>query len=125
LLGALAAVLEERLAASAVAGHTGALRIGFGRGGVRLAFDRGRPGAIEEGTAAVGLGGQEMGPASSGPGRAHAPFPGLVLRQLLFGFRSLEQLEDAFPDVMVRPGEARPLLEALFPRCPSDLWPFV
>jgi hypothetical protein len=41
------------------------------------------------------------------------------------GFRSLEELEAAFPDCIVRTYEARALLSALFPKQLSDVWPVV
>jgi hypothetical protein len=49
-------------------------------------------------------------------------FPDLTFLQLLFGFRALEELEPAFPDCVVRTNEARALLDALFPKTPSDVW---
>jgi len=48
--------------------------------------------------------------------------PGLTWLQLILGYRSLDQLQEAFPDCLVRTGEARALLNALFPRSPSDIW---
>ena len=64
-----------------------------------------------------------MGQPSQDRGRASALFPGLTFYQLLFGFRTLDELESAFPDCLVRTGEDRALLTALFPRQPSDVWP--
>ena len=49
---------------------------------------------------------------------------GLAL-QLLFGFRTLDELEATFPDCIVRTPDARVLLAALFPKLPSDVWPVV
>ena len=54
-----------------------------------------------------------------------ATFPDLTFLQLLFGFRSLRELEAAFPDCLVRTPEARALLNALFPKTPSDIWPVI
>ena len=59
---------------------------------------------------------------STDPRRAMAMFPGLSFLQLLFGFRSLEELEAAFPDCFVRTHEVRALLTALFPKQASDVW---
>jgi hypothetical protein len=42
---------------------------------------------------------------------------------LLFGYRSLEELDRAFADCRPGGGDARVLLAALFPRRPSDLRP--
>jgi hypothetical protein len=52
-----------------------------------------------------------------------AAFPDLTFLKLLFGYRSLDEIQYAFPDCWVSETTARPLLEALFPRRPSDLWP--
>jgi len=51
-----------------------------------------------------------------------ASFPDLTFLQLLFGYRSLEELEYAFADCQVESDEARALLTALFPRQPSNVW---
>ncbi|MGD2206645.1 MAG: hypothetical protein PVH17_07690, partial [Anaerolineae bacterium] len=52
-----------------------------------------------------------------------AAFPDLVFLQLLFGYRSLEELKHSFADCWTSNGKARVLLEALFPKQPSDAWP--
>ena len=44
----------------------------------------------------------------------NAAFPPLVFLQLLFGYRDLDELRHAFPDVRAR-DETVPLLRALFP----------
>jgi hypothetical protein len=118
-------VLERRLAASPCAGHSGALTLGFYRDGVRLTFERGAVKTVEAWEPTITVQGLEFGRASSDPRRPLAMFPDLTFLQLLFGFRSLEALEAAFPDCVVRTQEARALLEALFPRSPSDVWPVI
>ncbi len=57
--------------------------------------------------------------------RPSAMFPGLTFLQALFGCRSLPELEAAFPDCVVRGPEPRALLEALFPKQPSKVWPIL
>lgn len=69
--------------------------------------------------------GQEFGAPSTDPRRATALFPNLILNQLLLGYRSLDELQSAFADCIVRAGEGRPLIDALFPKTPSDVWPLV
>jgi hypothetical protein len=69
--------------------------------------------------------GIEFGLPSSDPRRPLAMFPGRTFLQLLFGYRSLEELETAFPDCVVRTNEARAVLRALFPKLPSDVWPVI
>lgn len=80
----VAPALEARLARSVVAGHSGDLRIAFyGQGGVHLACERGRIAAIEP-----------WMPSSLFDGAAR--FADLIFLQLLFSYRSLAGLEDAF-----------------------------
>jgi hypothetical protein len=122
-LQAVAPALEHRLAASACAGHTGVLTLGFYRDGVRLTLERGTIAAVERWRPDLTVVGLEFGRPSGDPRRPLAMFPDLTFLQLLFGFRSLAELEAAFPDCVVRTVEARALLDALFPKTPSSLWP--
>ena len=105
----IAPALERRLAESAAAGHTGELKISFYGAGVRLAFEGGRLVTAGPWTPT-----QE---AQGGPA-----FPDLTFLQLLFGYRSLEELRYAFPDCGTGGDEPRVLLEALFPKQPSCVW---
>jgi hypothetical protein len=117
----IAPLLEQRLSASTCADYTGELRLGFYRDGLRLMFDRGRLTAAKQWVPPRHLLGVERGESTSAP-RADASFPGLTFFQLLFGYRSLEELEYAFPDCLVRRDSARSLLTVLFPKRPSDVW---
>ena len=47
---------------------------------------------------------------------ADASCPTLVFLQLLFGYRSLDELRYAYPDVRVENSNAAVLLNALFPK---------
>ena len=114
--------LERRLAGSTLAGHTGTLTLSNYREGVRLVFAEGRLTEAEAWPLARDLVGQECGQPSQDPRRPMAMFPGLTWLQLILGYRSLDQLQDAFPDCIVRGGEPRALLNTLFPRTPSDIW---
>jgi hypothetical protein len=100
----------KKLEASVAAGHTGELDVSFYGGGILLELVRGRLSAVEH-----------WGPAPEEEG--DAAFPDLTFLQLLFGHRSLEDLDHAFADCSADGGDARVLLGALFPRRPSDLWP--
>ena len=51
-----------------------------------------------------------------------AAFPGLTFLQLLFGYRTLDELQAAFTDCWVEDDDARALIEALFPKQPSAVW---
>jgi predicted N-acetyltransferase YhbS len=106
----VAPVLERRLAESVAAGHTGELRISFYREGFKLTFDTGKLTDVEH-----------WCPSTSEDG--DAVFPALTFLQLLFGYRSLKAMTDAFADCGTRGEEARVLLKALFPGQPSNVWP--
>ena len=104
----IAPALEKRLAGSAQSGYTGELKINFYRSGLLLRFEDGsisveewKPDRVEEGDAA---------------------FPDLTFLQLLFGYRSLEELQHAFPDCLTNTEHARALLPILFPRKVSNVW---
>jgi hypothetical protein len=124
-LSAVAPALERRLAGSVCAGHTGVLTLGFYRDGVRLTLERGKVAGVEPWRPDLTVRGLEFGRPSSDPRRPLTMFPDLTFLQLLFGFRSLAELELSFPDCVVRTSEARALLDALFPKTPSDVWAVV
>jgi hypothetical protein len=106
----VAPALEARLARSAAVGHTGDLRLDFYRDGLRLAFENGRLTAVEPWAATREDGGS-------------AGFPGLTFLQLLFGYRTLAEVQAAFADCWVDGDDARALLDALFPKQASCFWP--
>lgn len=106
----IAPVLAKRLSLSPVVGYTGALKVGFYRGGLRL--------RLEEGEL---IGVDRWQPSHEDPG--DAAFPGLIFLQLLFGYRSLPELRDAFPDCWTENDESEAVLRALFPKQPSNVWP--
>ncbi len=105
----VAPVLEVRLAASEAAGYSGELPLNFYRDGLRLVFEAGR------------LKQAERWPTPE-RWQAGASFPELTFLQLLFGYRSLDELRHAFPDCFTRTDEAGLLLAALFPKQPSFVW---
>jgi len=106
----VAPVLERRLADSLLVGHSGDLKISFYRSGLRLVFDAGR--LVEA---------EPWRPADADDG--DAGFPDLTFLQLLFGYRSMAELDHAFADCWASGDKGWPLLDALFPKCPSDIWP--
>jgi hypothetical protein len=117
----VAPVLHRRLSESALAGFTGELRITFYRDGIRLAFRDGRLTEATPWRQPLGLIGVERGQPTTAD-RAAAAFPGRTFLQLLLGFRSLEEIEHAFADCLVRTGAAHVLLQTLFPKQASDVW---
>ena len=112
----VAPVLEDHLADSDAAGYSGELSIGFIHFGIDLSFDNGRLAQVERRDKPA------RGDSWLARGSSDALFPGLTFLQLLFGFRSSEELEYAFPDCEIRSTAARVVLDALFPKSPSHLW---
>ncbi|UCH36089.1 MAG: GNAT family N-acetyltransferase [Armatimonadota bacterium] len=108
----IAPVLERRLADSPAVGHTGELKLSFYQVGLRLVFDRGRLKQAE--------------PWAPGEGLS-AAFPGFTFLQLLFGRRSFDDLQSAYPDCYAADrgddgDEVSLLLRVLFPKEPSLVW---
>lgn len=103
--------LEKRLANSPYAGFHGEIKLSFYRSGLHLEFEHGRLAQIEH-----------WPPTPLGHS-GDAAFPNLTFLQLLFGYRSLEELRYAFPDCVARGDDANGLLNALFPKQSSDIWP--
>ena len=97
------------MADSVMAGHTGTLRLNFYRDSLMMTFvdgeitgiDRYEPKNVED---------------------ADALFPDPTFLQLLFGYRSYEELDLAFADCYAENAEAAVLLNALFPKRPSYVW---
>lgn len=106
----IAPVLERRLAASLVAGYSGELCFDFYRGGLRMVFEQGRLITAEDWRRPIWNAHEDGG------------FPPLVFLQLLFGYRSLDALRSAFPDVWVN-DTVELLVNALFPYRPSRVLP--
>jgi len=106
----VAPVLEQRLESSPMVGHSGELKISFYRSGLRLAFEGGRLVDVEP---------WQPTPEQEGD----AGFADLTFLQLLFGYRSMDELDHAFADCWASGYKGRPLLDALFPKCHSNIWP--
>ena len=100
----IAPVLEQRLSYSAMNGFSGELNLTFYRDGLRLVLDQGKISQVTQW--------QAPDTDEEGPG---AGFPPLVFLQLLFGYHSLQELRDWFPDCWADE-EAAFLLKALFPK---------
>ena len=106
----IAPALERRLASSPLAGYNGSLKLNFYRDGLQLTFEKGRLTSIAPWQAP--LWGEE----------GAASFPPLLFLQLLFGRRSLEELQYAYPDVRVE-NAVELLVKTLFPASPSWVLP--
>ncbi len=109
-LRTISSVLEKRLAENIRPGYSGELQIGFYRSGLLLKFTDGLLAQVEILTSAADLDSVTAG------------FPGLTFFQLVFGYRTLDELRYAFPDCWVNNDKARPLLDALFSKRFSSVW---
>jgi hypothetical protein len=99
----IAPVLEKRLAASVLAGHCGTVRLNFYHSQLTLVFVDGKL--------------QEMGTYEpNNTYDADALFPDLTFLQLLFGYRSLDELDQARADCGSEDVETAVLLNILFPK---------
>lgn len=107
----IAPVLEARLAASLIAGYSGEVKITFYRGGVKLGFEQGKLTVCEA-----------YRPTPVGH-NGDAGFPDLTFLHLLFGHRSLDDLRYAFVDCWVNNDQIALLLNTLFPKQASHVWP--
>lgn len=107
----IAPALERRLAGSVMAGHTGTLKLNLYRSRYVLRWEQGRLAEVIDGYDYRRL---EEGDAS---------FPELTFLQLLFGYRSIEELDHAYTDLYTDNHEAHVLLRALFPKRPSRAIP--
>lgn len=105
----VAPVLEKRLAASLMPGHTGEVRLNFYRSGLRMVFEGGKLATIESWEPETGDSGD-------------AAFPELTFLQLVFGYRTQPEIKHIFPDCWVRGDDMPVLLEAIFPKQPSSVW---
>lgn len=106
----IAPVLEQRLAGSVMAGYTGGLAIDMYRSKLVMNWEAGRLASVE----------QTMAAQSDLPiGR----FPDLTFLHLLFGHRTLAELEHAWVDCRVHNATARVLFGVLFPRRASCIIP--
>ena len=118
----IAPVLDKRLSGSPLDGYSGTVDVSFYRDGLRLTFDDGRLATVAPWRPPRTLTGIERGERTTAE-RAAAMFPGLTFLQLVFGYRALDELEYAFADCLVRTDETRELLQTLFPKHASNVWP--
>jgi hypothetical protein len=100
--------LERHIAESVLVSYTGEAKISFYHSGLRLVLKNGRLVTIEKWT-----------PCHEDKGTA--AFPDLSFLQLVFGYRSYEELEQSYADCSYKDDETRLLLGTLFPKKASAL----
>jgi hypothetical protein len=102
--------LEQRIAKSIAAGHSAEMKISFYRDGLRLLIEKGKLTAVES---------WKPSPEDGGD----VAFPERTFLQILFGYRSLDELRQSFPDCWYDREETRALINILFPKKLSDVFP--
>jgi hypothetical protein len=104
----IAPVLEERLAASHIPGYSGTLMLNFYRDGLKLVFEKGKLKEASRYKPASGM-------------HSDLGFPDLTFLQLLFGYRSLEELRANYADCYAENWQSHYVLTTLFPKKPSSV----
>lgn len=99
----IAPALEQRLADSVMAGHSGTIRLNLFHSYLQLNWSAGQLEKVDQ-----------YQPKKVADG--DAVFPDLTFLQLLFGRRSLAELNEAYPDCYTHSNESRVLLNILFPK---------
>jgi hypothetical protein len=102
--------LEKRLAESIAVGHSREIKISFYRDGLRLGIEKGKITKIES---------WKPSPEDGGM----IAFPGLTFLQVLFGYRSYDELHQSFADCWCDGEDLRALINILFPKKLSDVLP--
>ncbi len=103
-------VLESRLAESAFVNYTGELKLSFYKEGLSMTFDKGKIGSIENLT-------------FDALEKCGAEFPELTFLHLVFGHRNMKELKYIYADCTTKDEETANLIDALFPKKVSDVWP--
>jgi len=100
--------LEKRVAESIASGHSGEVLVGMYPKGIRLTLENGR------------ITFEAWKPDHADHGDAH--FPMLTFLQILFGYRSFEELKHAFPDCWWSDHNTRTIIDILFPNKHSNVY---
>lgn len=103
-------VLEKRLGESVASGQSREIKISFYRTGLRMVIENGSITSI-----------QPWLPSPEAEG--DIAFPGLTFLQVLFGYRSYAELHHAFADCWCDPEDVRILINILFPKKVSNVFP--
>jgi len=112
LLAKIGPVLERRLVRSGYAGLTADLCLNLFREAFVLRFEAGKLSGVEP---------AGFVDASMGADGGDLCIPPEAFVRLVLGYRSLDELRDAWPDIWVR-ARSRYLVEALFPRMSACIW---
>ena len=112
LLAKLSPVFDQRLIGSLFAAYTGDIRINLFSSASRMRFTEGHLQGVDD------LGFVD---ASMGADGGDLCIPPDAFTRLLFGYRTLDELLDAWPDTIIK-DTSRSLLNTLFPKLSSCIW---
>ena len=104
----IASALEARLEKSIALGYSGEIKFNFYKRGMQLVFERGQLVTVED---------WQPTPDDWG----HVGFPDLTFLQVLFGYRSFQELRLSFADCWWETETHRALIDILFPRKISSI----
>ena len=102
--------LEKRIAESIAVEHSCEIKISFYRDGLRLRIEKGKITTIES---------WKPSPEDGGS----IAFPDRTFLQILFGYRSYDELRQSFADCWCDNQEVYALINILFPKKMSDVFP--
>lgn len=108
-LSHIAPALERNLQNSVAVGHTGELKLNFYRSGIRILMEQGSIKTIEA---------WQPTPDDEGS----AAFPDHTFLHLVFGNNTMEELRALRADLYANGNANYVVLNALFPKHPSDVW---
>lgn len=104
----IAPALEQRLAESYLPGYSGTLHYTFYRDGLKLVFEKGK---LKDAASYKPASGMD----------SDAGFPDLAFLQLVFGYRSMDELRAHYADCYAETEDAHVVTAALFPKKPSQV----
>ena len=109
-LNHIKSALEKRLEQSIAVGHSREIKVGFYRDGLCILIEKGKLVSIGKWMPSPGNGGD-------------IAFPDRTFLQLLFGYRSYDEMHTAFADCWCDHEDVRVLINILFPKKLSDVYP--
>ena len=103
-------VLEKRLAHSPFVNYSGELKLSFYKNGLLFQFEKGKITEIRN------LGFEELE-------KTQAEFPSLTFLHLVFGHRTMGELQEIYIDCRANKNLTVHLIDTLFPKRASEVWP--
>ena len=103
--------LGDRVSAAIAVSYSREIKISFYRSGLRLVIDHGHITTIEPWK------------PNLYPDEGNIAFPNLTFLQMVFGYRTYEEIHYALPDCWCDSHDVRVLINILFPKKSSNIYP--